>query len=398
MSANLPYYIHRHPDWPNFSFNAISLKSSIDSVTELESELSERLNSKGFRFKAELQGEVLRDAITDSWAIEGETLDNISLCSSIENKLSVKMLSDKKGTRNDDYYGGVVDVFFDIANDKSALSSEKLFKWHGVLLKKDLPTKSIGDWRKPEHDPMQVVSGRIGNLTVHYEAVNASRIPDEMDLFISWFNASSYKHAAIKAAISHLWFVFIHPFSDGNGRMARLLSDCAMSQQGELIRFFSFSSQVLTDRRDYYRIIDETQRSGDLDITLWIDWHTRTLAKAIQNALEKLAQVSYSHEFWKRANSFPINSNQKKVISKIIGEFHGYITPKKYSKITGVSMETAESELEQLVRFGLVDRKYLNPTFQNIFEASGSVYQDFQNTGNERPSPASPPSNEGNDR
>jgi Fic family protein len=237
-------------------------------------------------------------------------------------------------------------------NFDKELNKERLFSWHAALF----PTGQsgmykiiTGNWRDDSTGPMQVVSGAMGKEKVHYQALSATQIENEMRIFLNWFNLEQSIDLVLKAAISHLWFVTIHPFEDGNGRISRALSDMLLARSDEQsFRFYSMSTQIRKERNSYYDILEKTQKGG-LDITNWIEWFLNSLLNAIENSYNLLEKIIYKHSFWIRNSRININDRQRKILNLLMDDFEGVLNTTKWAKIAKCSQDTALRDIQDLL-------------------------------------------------
>jgi Fic family protein len=255
---------------------------------------------------------------------------------------------------------GVVEMMLDATqNYRAALTEERLFGWHAALFptgRSGMAKITVGAWRTGESGPMQVVSGPVGREHVHFEAPSADRLPTEMRAFLSWFNETDGIDPVIFAAVAHLWFVTIHPFEDGNGRIARAIADMALARsEGSPRRFYSMSSQIRVERKAYYETLERTQK-GDLDITLWIAWFLECLDRAFEGAETILASVLRKARFWDAHAGAALNDRQRLVINRLLGGFEGKLTSSKYAALAKCSQDTAARDLDDLSRQGILAR------------------------------------------
>lgn len=311
----------------------------------------------GFRLRTQASLESLTEEVLKSSEIEGEQLDREQVRSSIARRLGVDIGALTPADRNVE---GVVEMMLDATEHyDQPLTKKRLFGWHASLF----PTGhsgmlkiSVGAWRKDEHGPMQVMSGPAGRERVHYEAPAASRVPYEMTAFLRWFNADSDMDLVLKAGIAHLWFVTIHPFDDGNGRIARALTDLLLARSEETAqRFYSMSAQIRADREDYYRLLEATQK-GDLDITAWMTWFLACLKRAFDGAETQLAAIMAKAQFWQLHRSRSLNERQRLMLNKLLDGFEGKLTSTKWAKITKSSPDTALRDIDDLIEKNILKR------------------------------------------
>lgn len=344
-------YIHQREDWPRFRLNQESLAGRLAAVRHLQGRLIGRMEGIGFSLRAEATLRSLTEEILKSNEIEGERLDRDQVRSSIARRLGMDIGALTASDRNVD---GVVEMMLDATQKYSEpLTKARLFGWHAALFPtghSGMGKITVAAWRKDVQGPMQVVSGPIGREKVHYEAPAAARVDEEMRAFLRWFNGDDGTDLVLKAGIAHLWFVTIHPFEDGNGRIARALTDLLLARsEHSPQRFYSVSAQIREDRDDYYEHLEAAQKS-DLDITRWIDWFLGCLGRAFEGAEAVLAAVMAKARFWERHRLAALNDRQRTIVNKLLDGFEGKLTSSKWAKITKCSPDTALRDIEALIR------------------------------------------------
>lgn len=351
-------YLHQNSDWPEMTWDTRYLSRYCSDIRHKQGRLLGRMESLGFDFKNQALLTSLTDEVVKTSSIEGENLNTDQVRSSIAKKLGIKIAGlQEKSTKEID---GVVEMMLDATrNFNQPLNSERLFSWHRCLFPKGKLVPfgiSIGKWRTDEEGPMQVVSGALGKETVHYEAPAAEKVPAEMEMFFRWFNNLKNEESLIRAAVAHFWFVTIHPFDDGNGRIGRAIAEMelARSDQSE-DRFYSMSSQIFSERKDYYNKLETAQKSG-LDITAWVEWFLGCLNRSIDSSEKNLERVLEKAKFWEFVNQFSMNERQKKVINKLLDNFEGKMTSSKYSKIAKCSKETAIRDIQDMVKKNILKK------------------------------------------
>ena len=350
-------YIHERPEWPNFFWDIARLAAPLATVRHAQGLLLGRMVTLGFPVQAHAGLETLTMDVVNSSAIEGEALSVVQVRSSLARRLGIDIGGVAPVARNVE---GVVSMMLDATqNYAKALTSDRLFAWHAGLFCAGYEAArriTVGTWRKPEAGTMQVVSGYVGHEKVHFEAPAAERLEDEMARFLEWFNAPLSMDPVIKAAVAHLWFVTIHPFEDGNGRIARAIADCALARaDGCPQRFYSMSSQIERERKEYYRVLEYTQK-GSLDITSWLGWFVDCLGRAIAAADDTLASVVRRNQIWSRAGACGLNDRQRTVIDRLLGDFKGKLTSSKYAKLAKCSPDTALRDIKELLEYGLLEK------------------------------------------
>jgi Fic family protein len=313
------------------------------------------MEALGFELRAEANLSVLTSEVVNSSAIEGETLNREEVRSSIARRLGLDVAGLPEPGREVE---GVVEMTLDATQDFEApLTNDRLFGWHASLFptaRSGMSRITVGAWRPKEAGPMQVVSGPIGREKVHFEAPGAERLASEMARFLEWVNSPPTIDPVLKAGIAHFWFVTIHPFEDGNGRIARAIGDMALSRAaGTKDRFYSLSSQIEAERKEYYLQLEAAQR-GNLDITQWLTWFLACLDRTIGNAEDRLAIVLYKARLWQRINRRPVNNRQREVINRMLDKFEGFLTTSKYAKLARCSQDTALRDIRELLQRGII--------------------------------------------
>ncbi len=343
-------WIHEKKDWPNFIWDDETLASLLAEARHRQGRLLGRMEVLGFSIRQEASLNILTTDVVTSSAIEGERLDTDEVRSSIARRLGIPLLNDKPVGRDVE---GVVEMMLDATqNFEQPLTVERLFGWHAALFptgRSGMHRITVAAWRSAESGPMQVVSGPIEHEKVHYEAPEASRLDKEMTKFLSWFEADLKLDPVLKAGIAHLWFVTIHPFEDGNGRIARAIADMALARaDGTSSRFYSMSRQLEKERKEYY-IQLERQQKGSLDITSWLSWFLGCFSHAVDNADDTLSSVLFKAALWNRINEVPVNGRQRLIINRLLDNFKGHMTTSKYAKIAKCSSDTALRDIRELV-------------------------------------------------
>lgn len=345
----MPTYIHELPVWPNFRWDHKSLSAPLASARHHQGRLIGRMEGLGFQLRAEAVLQSLTEEVLKSSEIEGEQLDRDQVRSSIARRLGMDIGALAPVDRNVE---GVVEMMLDATqNFQAPLTEERLFAWHAALFptgRSGMTKIVVGAWRTGESGPMQVVSGPIGRERVHFEAPVAKRLRAEMRAFLTWFNTAHDFDAVLFAAIAHLWFVTIHPFEDGNGRIARAIADMALARsEGTPRRFYSMSSQIRIERKSYYETLERTQK-GDLDITAWIAWFLQCLDRAFDGAETILASVLRKARFWDVHAGDVLNDRQRLVVNRMLNGFEGKLTSSKYAALAKCSQDTAARDIDDL--------------------------------------------------
>ena len=349
-------WIHEQPNWPAFTWDAETLASRLADIRHRQGRLLGRMESLGFELRREASLETLTTEVVTSSAIEGETLNPKEVRSSIARKLGIEIGGYVSVGRDVE---GIVEMMIDATrNFDRPLTRERLFDWHAALFptgRTGMQRITVGAWRPASAGPMQVVSGPAGKERLHFEAPAADRLEAETARFLGWFEEGTATDPVLKAGIAHLWFVTIHPFEDGNGRIARAIADMALARaDGMRERFYSMSAQIETERADYYAQLERQQR-GSLDITGWLAWFLDCLGRAIGSAEETLSAVLYKAEFWGIANREPVSDRQRLVLNRMLDPaFEGYMNTSKYAKLAKCSNDTALRDIGDLVDRGLL--------------------------------------------
>lgn len=349
------FYIHQQADWPNFSWDDAALAPVVAAVRHKQGRLLGRMEGLGFDLRAEASLVVLTSDVVKSSAIEGETLNSDQVRSSIARRLGLKVAGLLKASRDVE---GIVEMMLDATrNYEQPLTRKRLFAWHASLFptgRSGMREIAVGAWRPKEAGAMQVVSGPYGRERVHFEAPEAGRLDSEMTRFLKWFNSPASVDPVIRAGIAHLWFVTVHPFEDGNGRIARAIADMALARaDGTKDRFYSMSSQIEAERKEYYLRLEREQR-GDLDITRWLSWFLDCLQRSIDHAEEVLAAVLYKARLWQEISGQPVNDRQRLVINRLLDGFQGFLTTSKYAKLAKCSTDTALRDIRELLALGIL--------------------------------------------
>jgi Fic family protein len=348
-------FIHEEPSWPNLKWDGDILAGPLARVRHKQGLLLGKMQTLGFDLRAEASLTVLTAEVVKTSAIEGESLNPDEVRSSIAQRLGIDVAGLPRARRNVE---GIVEMMLDATgNFKAHLTKDRLCAWHAALFptgRSGMTPIAVGKWRPKEAGPMQVVSGPIGHERVHFQAPHADRLDGEMQMFIDWFNAPLSTDPVLKAGIAHFWFVTIHPFEDGNGRIARAIADMALARaDGTRDRFYSMSSQIEAERKLYYQNLEAAQR-GDVNITRWLTWFLECLERAIDGAEEALAAVLTKARLWQRINHKPVNQRQQLVINRLLGEFNGFLTSSKYAKLAKCSPDTALRDIRELLDRGIL--------------------------------------------
>ena len=352
-------YIHQLKDWTHFSWEEEKLLKLLAEVRHKQGKLVGMMQGMGFNLQTEATLQTLTLDVLKSSEIEGEMLNPEQVRSSIARRLGMDIGGLIPSDRHVD---GVVEMMLDATqNYKEALSADRLFGWHAALFptgRSSMHKIVVGAWRNNEKDhPMQVVSGPMGRQNVHYQAPDAELLPDEMNAFLKWFNSENNIDGVIKSAVAHLWFVTIHPFDDGNGRIARTIADMQLSRSDDSKqRFYSMSAQIRKERNAYYDILEKTQKDT-MDITGWIEWFLNCLDRALSATDEILATILKKAKFWEKYSRMPLNDRQKIMLNKLLDGFTGKLNSSKWAKISKCSSDTAIRDINDLLKKEILEKE-----------------------------------------
>ncbi len=350
-------YIHELKEWPRFQWDEGLAARHLAPVRHRQGRLIGRMEALGYDLRAEAVLATLTGDVLKSSEIEGETLNKDQVRSSIARRLGLDIGALAPADRRTE---GVVEMMLD-ATQKYAepLTEERLFAWHAALFptgRSGMTRIISGGWRDDSPGPMRVVSGPIGRERVHYVAPRAARLEAEMSAFLKWFNHEAVLDPVLKAALAHLWFVTIHPFDDGNGRIARAIADMALARSEQSAqRFYSMSAQIRLERNAYYDVLETTQKS-DLEITVWLEWFLGCLDRAIEGAENTLSGVLRKARFWEAIKDQSLNERQRKVINRLLDGLEGKLTSSKWAALTKSSPDTALRDITDLVKRGILVR------------------------------------------
>jgi len=348
-------YIYQYQNWPNFTWDEHKVQVILGKVRYLQGKVFGQMSGLGFSIKDETILSTLTTDVIKSSEIEGEMLDYEQVRSSIARNLGLEYAGMLPANRNVD---GVVEMMLDATqNYNVAFTEDRLFGWHAALFpsgRSGMHKIDVGCYRRGE---MQIVSGAMGKEKVHYEAPSPNKMKDEMTIFLNWFNNETKIDLVLKAAIAHFWFIIIHPFDDGNGRIARALSDSLLaSSDGSSQRFYSLSNQILTERKMYYDVLQKTQHKN-LDITSWLDWFLHCLYRSLLASENTMQKALYKSEFWESHKDTLINARQRLMLNKLLDGFDGKLKTSKWSKITKCSTDTALRDIKNLIESGILKQE-----------------------------------------
>ena len=351
-------YIWQRVDWPNWRIDSSKLSVPLATVRHAQGRLIGRMESLGFKLRDEAWLQTLTQDVIKTSEIEGERLDTDQVRSSIARRLGMDIGALTPVDRNVE---GIVEVMLDATqNCAKPLTVKRLFGWHGALFptgRSGLSKIRVAKWRDDSAGPMQVISGPIGRETVHFTAPPAEQLGAEIKTFLSWFeNVEVELDGVIKAGLAHLWLVTLHPFDDGNGRIARAVGDMALARSEQTHqRFYSLSAQIQHERNEYYNVLERTQK-GDMVVTDWLLWFLACLQRAIGRAEETLSVVLEKARFWDRFATSPMNERQIKVLNRLLDGFEGKLTTSKWAKLSKCSQDTAYRDILALIELGALKK------------------------------------------
>lgn len=354
-------YIHQLDIWPNFTWDDRQIASMLGDVRNRQGRLIGRMEALGFSLRSEAMLQTLTLDVLKSSEIEGEILDPKQVRSSIARRLGMDISGLVSSDRHVD---GVVEMMLDATqNFNKSLTKDRLFGWHASLFptgRSGMHKVIVGAWRNDNHGPMRVVSGAVGRERVHFEAPEADRLNGEMKNFLSWFNHSVDIDPVLKMGIAHLWFVTLHPFEDGNGRIARAIADVQLARaDGSRERFYSMSVQIRQERNVYYDVLEKTQKNANvtkagIDITVWLVWFLACLGRALDTTESTLVDVFKKARFWESHSDKSFNERQRIMVNKLFDGFEGKLTSSKWANITKCSQDTALRDIFELVGKGIL--------------------------------------------
>jgi Fic family protein len=355
MKRGEKLYIWEAADWPEWRYDLSALAPALAETSRAQGMLFGRLADVGLPLREQASLAALTDDVVKTSEIEGEHLNVESVRSSLARRLGVDIGALAPVDRHID---GVVEMVLDATSNFSApLSAKRLFGWHAALFPtgySGLSRIRVGAWRDDASGPMQVVSGPVNRRKVHYEAPPASSLRMEMPRFVDWANTGTSEPALIKAGLAHLWFVTLHPFDDGNGRIARAVGDLFLARaDGSPQRFYSLSAQIQRERKAYYDVLERTQK-GTMDVTEWLGWFLATLGRAMTSAQSTLDIVLGQARFWQRWAGTPMNERQVKLLNRLLDGFEGKLTSSKWAAIAKCSPDTALRDINELMLLGVL--------------------------------------------
>lgn len=343
-------YIHQHKNWPQLTWDKEALAYRAGQVRYVQGKLLGKMEGLGFKLREEAVLETLTQDVLRSSEIEGEFLNMQMVRSSVARHLGMNVPG---LSRSDQYTDGVVEMMLDATQHYAKpLSKERLFSWHAALFptgQSGMHKITVGNWRDDAMGPMQVVSGPMGKEKVHFEAPPARLVNKEMRLFLKWFNTKDNTDPLLRSGLAHFWFVTVHPFDDGNGRMARALADLLLARADETNqRFYSMSAQILAKRKDYYAVLERTQK-GNLDVSEWLAWYLDCLEGALKATGKTLEKVLAKANFWEKHAATVLNERQRKMLNKLQDGLEGKLSSSKWAKMCKCSHDTALRDLQDLL-------------------------------------------------
>jgi len=348
-------YIWEDPQWPAWRYDHARLAGPLAQVSRAQGLLLGRLADVGMPLRDQASLTALSEDVLKTSEIEGEHLNVDAVRSSLARRLGVDIGALAPADRHVD---GVVEMVLDATTHADALLTRKrLFAWHAALFptgRSGMHAIRVGQWRNDANGPMQVVSGALTNPRVHFEAPPAERLDAESATFLAWANDANAEEPLLKAGLAHLWLVTLHPFDDGNGRIARAVGDWLLARaDGSPQRFYSLSAQIQRERKDYYAMLERTQK-GDMDVTEWLVWFLETLKRALDHANHTLDAVLVKARFWQRWAETPLNARQVKLLNRLLDGFDGKLTSSKWAAIAKCSPDTALRDIRELVGLGVL--------------------------------------------
>ena len=349
-------YIWQREDWPSFRWEKDRVNARLSAVRYAQGKLAGRLSALGFNVSSHAMLDAMAEDVLASSEIEGVVLNREEVRSSVARHLGLETEGLPTASH---YVEGIVEVMMDaVRNAQKPLTAERLFNWHAALF----PTGRSGAWKivvanwRQSSEPMQVVSGPMGRETVHFQAPDATDVPQLIEEFLAWVNVEQQLDPIVKAAIAHLWFVTIHPFEDGNGRITRTITDLLMTRADQLPqRFYSVSAEILQQRNKYYDALETTQ-NGNLDITDWLLWFLDTVGQAVEKSDAKVSAIIEKTRFWDANSHIPMNDRQRKLVNRLLDGFEGKLTSGKWAKIAKCSSDTALRDIQDLIQKGILTK------------------------------------------
>jgi len=348
-------YVHQRKDWPNFTWNADKISPLLGAVRHNQGKILGQMQALGFKLQEETMLKALTLDVVKTSQIEGELLNPEQVRSSIARRLGIEIAGAVPAERSVE---GIVEMLLDATQSYAKpLTAERLFDWHAALFptgRSGMYKINVGAWRT---DVMQVTSGPMGKEIVHFEAPPAAKVHVEMQSFLDWMEANQDIDPVIKAAIAHLWFITIHPFDDGNGRIARAIADLQLARADQSSqRFYSMSAQIQAERNKYYDILENTQK-GELDITIWLEWFLDCLMHSMEQTDEVVSKTLTRAKFWETHREVELNARQQKILHLLLDDFFGVLNVSKYAKINKTSTDTALRDIKDLMLKDILEQE-----------------------------------------
>lgn len=350
-------FVHQHKKWPEFLWDHEILVLKLSEVRNKQGRLLGKMESLGFDLQNEALLKTLSADVLNSSQIEGEHFNSEEVRSSVARKLGMNVEGLVTSNR---FVDGVALVTVDATkNASSPLTQQRLFEWHSSLFPTGFSGSfpiTVGGYRKDDKGPMQVVSGAIGFERVHFEAPKSTLVIKEMDAFLKWFNGTQAIDPVLKAGVAHFWFVTVHPFDDGNGRLARAVADMQLAKSENVNqRYYSMSTQLLKERKEYYKQLELAQR-GDLDLTEWLSWFLDCLKRTLENTEQALEKVLKKASFWEKHKQTVFNVRQVEMLNKLMDDFQGNLTTSKWAKMQKCSQDSALRDVHDLENKGVLQK------------------------------------------
>jgi Fic family protein len=350
-------YIYQNKEWPDFTWYDQRIINLLGAVRNLQGRVLGRMDSLGFNYRNEAVLDTMTLDVIKSSEIEGVFLNPEQVRSSVARHLGIDVAGMVESDRNAD---GIVDIMIDATQEyELPLSVDRLFNWHSALFptgRSGISKITVSAWRNDSKGPMQVISVVIGKEKVHFKAPPANLVAGEMERFVEWFNKDDNTDLVLKSAVAHLWFVTIHPFEDGNGRIARALAEMLLARSDKSAqRFYSMSATIRTERKEYYRILEKTQKGG-LDITDWLLWYLSCLMNALHSTESILARVIHKAAFWRNNSDITFNARQRSMLNRLLEGLDGKLTTSKWAKISKCSSDTALRDIQDLISRGIMKK------------------------------------------
>ncbi|SHJ18491.1 Fic family protein [Flavobacterium terrae] len=348
-------YIHQRKDWPNFTWDADKISPLLGAVRHNQGKILGQMQALGFKLQEETMLKALTLDVVKTSQIEGEQLNPEQVRSSIARRLGIEIAGAVPAERSVE---GIVEMLLDATQSYTKpLTAERLFDWHAALFptgRSGMYKINVGAWRD---DVMQVTSGPMGKEKIHFEAPPATKVPAEMQQFLNWMETDQGIDPVIKAAIAHLWFVTIHPFDDGNGRIARAIADLQLARADQSPqRFYSMSAQIQAERNKYYDILENTQKD-ELDITPWLEWFLDCLMHSMAQTDEVVSKTLIRAKFWETHRETQLNVRQQKILHLLLDDFFGVLNVSKYAKINKTSTDTALRDIQDLMQKDILEQE-----------------------------------------